>query len=520
MAFLPSKEAKKSLNFTDMQMEALTAQFQVFVMKYTGHSFSFNQDGSFILSVNYVSMIDDIITTANYITNEPFVVKVFGKSGNKSPDKPPTPKVSKLVSKFIEENYSAAKPETKTKIRNALLIRGPDKVPDQIEFFKKRQTSLASEEFAKMFKRYELQIFKDKTTKVKLGFLRKSLKRYNQGLSDSNISDIVADISYTSELNKRFYTNEEALKIAGLALAGKIDKLAEKLGAGKNFTGKRPPNAVREAMSPQLQKPTYITREQFLKETVEEADDIAIAETKYIPFTTVGYFVQTFLSKIKDQISGRDIKVVLGTVKISIPGDKANKKTYSIFDIPIAEQTIKTVVGKLFTEKAATKVTFLAFMQVLMEEVIQKYYMQGDYVLDSGLKASSNTVRTTQFTVPKATASKINSSTIKKGFRQDIRSLANIENPPESVNLYFVTAGPAADPSTLLLDNYVVSSPNSIIKKINYTESNVATIAEKRNDLIAKAYRDGNLEILPQVYNVKMDIVGNMMFIPGYAFNL
>ena len=523
---LPSKEAKKSLNFTDIQMEALTAQFQVFVMKYTGHSFSFNQDGSFVLSVNYVSMIDDILTTANYITNESFAERVFGRSGYKSPDKPPTPNVSKLVSKFIEENYSAAKPETKTKIRNALLIQGPDKVSKQIDFFKKRQASLAAEEFAKMFEDLKYRYLKIKRPKLNLLFLKKSIKRYIPNVTDSSISGLVASMATDSELNQReFYTNAEIMKIFGLKVADKIDFFAEKLGAGKNVTGKRPPNAILEAMSPTLQQPTYITREQFLKETVEEAVDEDIAETKYIPFTTVGYFIQTFLSKIKDQISGRDIKVVLGTVKVitpvtNNPRDKANKKVYSIFDIPIAEQTIKKVIGKLFTGKVADKVTFLAFMRVLMEEVIQKYYMQGDYVLDSGLKSSSNTVRTTQFTVPKATASKINSSTIRKGFRQDIRTLATIENPPEAVNLYFVTAGPAADPSTLLLDNYVVSSPNSVIKKINYTESNIATIAEKRNDLIANAYRNGNLEILPQVYNVKMDIVGNMMFIPGYAFNL
>jgi len=518
---LPSKEAEKSLNFTEIQMQALTAQFQSFVMMYTGHSFSFNQDGSFILNVNYVSMIDEILTTANYITNESFAKRVFGKSGDKSPDKPLTPKVSKFVSKFIEANYSAAKPETKTMVRNALLVRGPDKVSEQIEIFKRRQASLAPSEFAKMFEDLRYKYLKIKRPKLNLLFLKKALKRYVPNISNSNISTLVAEIATDSEFNAReFYTNAEAIRISGLKIAGKIDEFAEFLGAGKNITGKRPPNAIREAMSPALQQPTYLTREQFLKETVIDPKDDEIAETKYIPFTTVGYFIQTFLSKVKHQISGRDIKVVLGTLKVSIPGDIANKKVYSIFDIPIAEQSIKEVIRKLFTGRVTERVTFLAFMRVLMEEVVEKYYIQGDFVFDAGLKRSSNIVRTAQFTIPEATASKINSSTIKKGFRQDIRSLATVENPPESVNLYFVTAGPAADPSELLLDNYVVSSPNSVIKKINYTESNIAIIAEKRNDLIAKAYRDGNLEILPQVYNVKMDIVGNMMFIPGYVFNL
>jgi len=215
----------------------------------------------------------------------------------------------------------------------------------------------------------------------------------------------------------------------------------------------------------------------------------------------------------------KDFTLVLGTIKITDSGDR-NGKVYSLYDLPIAEETIKEVVRKYYVSKIKTKVTLRGFLSYLLAEV-RKNYLQGDLVLDAGKKLSANSLRSVQMTCSRVHRERIrnnpNKATLTKGIRSDIRDL----NISKLANLYFVTAGPASDDPDYELDSYVVGAANSIVKKVNFTQANSATMQARRDENVVAAFRDGsNLGVLPQLYNADLDIVGNLNFLPGYVFNL
>jgi hypothetical protein len=151
--------------------------------------------------------------------------------------------------------------------------------------------------------------------------------------------------------------------------------------------------------------------------------------------------------------------------------------------------------------------------------VVEKYYLNGDYILDAGGAVGASQIKSAQFSVTKEVAKNV-SKYIKgdSSLRSGLRALASSNEKP--VNLFFMSAGPSLPDIKSDLDYYTIASANSIVKKVNYTQSNLNTMKARRDENIVQAYQTGNLTVLPQLYNVKMDIVGNLNFIPGYYFHL
>ena len=55
-------------------------------MKYTQHNFAFNQDGSFILSVDYVSYIDESMLSSNLLAGDTMLNLVYPNLKKRSKD--------------------------------------------------------------------------------------------------------------------------------------------------------------------------------------------------------------------------------------------------------------------------------------------------------------------------------------------------------------------------------------------------------------------------------------------------
>jgi hypothetical protein len=256
--------------------------------------------------------------------------------------------------------------------------------------------------------------------------------------------------------------------------------------------------------------------------TSSEPKPEELKKTKFISVTTLGKIIDTFIEKstgVKGLMSEKDVTLVMGPIKISNPDDKTHNKTHSLYDLPIAMELLREVIRKMYTSKLKTKVSLRAFISTMLKEV-RKYYMQGDLVLDAGKKLSANSLRAVQITCSMASKNKLRfglSNIAKEGIRSDLRSL----NTGKLSNLYCIVAGPADDAPEASLDNYVVGAIGSIVKKVNFTQVNSATMKARQDDNIVAAFRNNsNLGVIPQLYNAKMDIIGNLNFLPGYLFNL
>jgi len=167
----------------------------------------------------------------------------------------------------------------------------------------------------------------------------------------------------------------------------------------------------------------------------------------------------------------------------------------------------------------------LSFINVLLQEV-KKYYLQGDPILESNAFIGANTLRAGQFTCSPASLSTLRTNPrtfFKSGYRSDLRRLTSNGNIRKLRHVYYIVAGPASDEASSLrrVDHYQVGAINSVIKKVSFTQANNAIMEAIRSDNIAAAYRDkASLGVLPQLYNVKMELIGNLNFIPGYLFTL
>ena len=69
-------------------------------------------------------------------------------------------------------------------------------------------------------------------------------------------------------------------------------------------------------------------------------------------------------------------------------------------------------------------------------------------------------------------------------------------------------------------DSYHVGSTSSIVKRVSFNQANSAVQQARADDNVVASLRNEDSVIIPQVYNVAMDVVGNVNFYPGYSFHL
>lgn len=482
---MPSGEAIKSLNFTKAQVLALKSQFQTYVMNYTSHNFSFNENGSFILQVEYVSYIDGVMRDANFLGDETILNEVYPEL--KKPEKKLEPNDHESIMNYIKENHEGAGSDFKKRIYNALAFEG--KVASNISKYKLRLDELAVTHFDQLFETIPYVTYEVPVHQMNVDFLLRAIKRVTgKTPGRPEIGEYLA--SDSDDLDPRQFASNMNVNLND-----------------SGFTAD-----VLETIAQNLE----------ILNTSPEFTPEELKKTKFISVTTLGKIIDTFIEKstgVKGLMSEKDVTLVMGPIKISNPDDKAHNKNYSLYDLPIAMELLREVIRKMYTSKLKTKVSLRAFISTLLKEV-RKYYMQGDLVLDAGKKLSANSLRAVQITCSRASKDKLSkglSNIAKEGIRSDLRSL----DTTRLSNLYCIVAGPADDAPEASLDNYVVGAISSIVKKVNFTQVNSATMKARQDDNIVAAFRNNsNLGVIPQLYNTKMDIIGNLNFLPGYLFNL
>ena len=70
------------------------------------------------------------------------------------------------------------------------------------------------------------------------------------------------------------------------------------------------------------------------------------------------------------------------------------------------------------------------------------------------------------------------------------------------------------------LDRYNIGAANSVIKKVSYQATQDEIRQAWVDENIVNSYMDSDAQIVPQMYDCRIDLVGNIRFFPGYTFVL
>ena len=155
---MPTAETLRNLNFSKAQLNALSAQVQAFKLSYTKHSFNFNIDGSFTLSVDYVAQADKTVATADFLSTNALIKRVYG-GGTKA--KKVSPQAKNLIHKYIETNHAGASAAAKQNIFAKLAATSPDSYnklrTNYLEETKKEIKNILSK---MRFKTFEISTYK------------------------------------------------------------------------------------------------------------------------------------------------------------------------------------------------------------------------------------------------------------------------------------------------------------------------------------------------------------------------
>lgn len=491
-----------ALKYTKDQRTAIAAQFQTYVMSYVSHNFSFKEDGSFILQVEYVSYIDGVMRDANFLGAQEIINRVY----NPETKKPPVElsvKDREKVMNYIKENHDGATAKNKQVIYNNIAN---GLIDSNIQAKKQELDELAGTYFERLFDEIQYTQYIVPIRQMNVALLKKAIIRVEgkNKVYDKILQAVYGSNAGTNNLNLLDFMSPDDARTLRNAEGG-----AQSSGGATSSTGIID---IFDKLKTDSQK-----KLQFNITLPEELEKF-----KIIKVTTLGKVLEAFIEKsegVKGLMKEKDVTLVMGTVKITDFGDRSGQ-IYSLYDLPIAEETIKRVVRKYYVSKIKTKVTLRGFMSYLLAEV-RENYLQGDLVLDAGKRLSANSLRSVQMTCSRKHRERIRNNpskaTLVKGIRSDLREL----NISKLANLYFVTAGPASDDPDYELDSYVVGAANSIVKRVNFTQANSATMQARRDENVVAAFRDGsNLGVLPQLYNADIEVIGNLNFLPGYVFNL
>ena len=477
----PTGQTLNNLNFTKPQLAALDSQVQAFKLSYTKHSFNFNIDGSFTLSVDYVAQADKTVATADFLSTSALIKEVYG--GN-TKIKKVSAQEKNLIHKYIETNHAGASDISKKNIFSTLSHAGTE----THNLFRTRYLEATKKEIKNILSKMSFRTFKISTYKRNSMLLKQAAKRMIRDSKKGGSSKETALIAAASApgdngsqpLNiMEFHPENNMSNIAPATIASRV-----------NSSAKETPTIANQSI----------------------ADD-QLPKLKFLKVTTFAACISGLIQANPDLVSSfkqKKINICFGPIKF-IPGDMTGPRVMSLGDIPVTYFLINKVLNEIYVSKVKNKLTLGNFLNKMLF-YIKKYYMEGDFVFDSGRLMSAGTMRTIQVV---CTPTSLTKPGAVRQFAKNVTGVNVEEN-------FIVLAGPAADkpevPSEY--DSYIAGSTNSIIKKLNFTQSNSQVMQAHRDDNITATYRSAKGQVLPQLYNVNMEIVGNMNFIPGYTFNL
>lgn len=495
---VPTSAAQKNLNFSPVQIAALKSQYQVYIFSYVEHSFNFNIDGSFTLVVKYVSRVDDQIKSANFIAmnvNSNYPKSNITNEKIKSLDQ----NTKQKIENFIKENHNGASGEAKKRIFDFFASQKADKLDAAFDYRKKLLKYKSSAWAQGLLKGVPTKTVKIPTRNMNCMLLEHA--RRHVGASRTRTGALLDPSAPTQQTAE----NKELLS---------LKKFFSEEQATSFFESPPGKKALYDAMKTRANVSAAVSQ----ASNVSGRDKEDLVEHKYIKYTSLAGLISGFINanaEIKKKLKQENIKIVFGGATIN---NGPVKDDVPLGGLPITFNLIREVILEEYVSKVKTKITLMGFISAVLKKV-KKYYFQGDPILESNKKEGGNIIRTLSFVT---TAGRFKGFA-KQGSKQSSIRGGNRDSN-KLVQVYFISMGPASDEDQKLsgaVDNYVAGSPNSVVKGINFTQSNLAVMQAIRDDNIVNAFRDGkSLQILPQMYNVDMKIVGNINFLPGYTFNL
>jgi len=592
------------------KVAAIKAQKLLYKLQYTKHSFAFNEDGSFILEVNYASSIEENLEDINYVENTSADIKeMYPIVGNPQPL--PVQQQSQ-ISDFISENHAGASDAEKERIYN-YFAQDPKTVSKKIKD-KRSSTADRNKKFL-----YDMLyvIRKNKcayTCIAKKSYLRAEM--FRRALNTVSWSDPAPKPQQTQGSNQSSdYIDKERLRMVMAQETGLIKPRTVTRDGDGNVTAQSTEkkyyqeDAIIKTVNQETAeldrtfRGTIPTNGNDLELTISrypnstDGNGIPVEATNYtrenhlanldpgyklphfihansaypnpvvhhiFEFYRLGDILNAFLATCPSTNTLREVEIVLGPINItpdslcgyyfnSNAGDvnkdpetngitdlreKTNlgnpksdtrknplvalnaaasdlNNSISLYDIPISYQMLQRVVVETFAKSTMSRLTYFEFFNALMNLVVRPFYLQGDPVLTN--VNHKGVVKTYQKVL--STSAKYDGffsmSHLKKQFNP-----INLKDPGDTKAIHITMCGPATTSTKQKIDTYRVGSAGSLIKKVQFQQTNLGVQRARSQDNAAAAYRDGNSEIVPQLYNVTMDLVGNLNFYPGYVFDL
>jgi len=247
-------------------------------------------------------------------------------------------------------------------------------------------------------------------------------------------------------------------------------------------------------------------------ELARHAQVLATLDSEHaVLFFTMGDIISSFL-KVSESVKVLEkdkVSVMLGNIRI-------NRDFYNLYKIPIALETYQKIM-KDFEQSTARRFTLQKLITSLLREV-QRYYNQGDYVLDSGKHTSAYSMKVGQFrTTPEKIKKLRTAPSVDKLYAEGYGQGGGDET------VYYYTMSQASTElniqDALRLTKWEVGKDKSIIRKISFKQVENQSMKAKQDDNIEKGFRSENgLIMIPQLYNVDITSFGLIDFYPGLSF--
>ena len=208
---------------------------------------------------------------------------------------------------------------------------------------------------------------------------------------------------------------------------------------------------------------------------------------------------------------------------------------FPLYDVAIEKNEFINMINDNYINRSASRITFQSFMDNLMN-IVRKYYLVGDPITQPKVNHPANAVSMNMYSVPRSVAerfSKDKNLSLRKiettDFRKPVggtKAKGSTITPAETGNIFVINVGNTG-PSPQLAgvneekyDTYYIGDIHTVVKRAKYTRVQTATQKAIESDNVAAVAKDEEGGIIPHLYNIDMDMIGNVRFTPGYYFNV
>ena len=249
----------------------------------------------------------------------------------------------------------------------------------------------------------------------------------------------------------------------------------------------------------------------------EKKEAAAISDSEHsVYYFRLGDIINAFLevSESESYLKEEKVHIMLGNINL-------DGKFQNLYGVPIAMQVYQKVMSD-FENSTSRRLTLQRLITAFLMEV-QRYFNQGDYVLDSGRYNSAYSVKCGQFRTTGPKMFKLKQSKPKATLASLYALGYGVESKSANQSVFYYTMSQASTKLNLIdaknLSKWEVGQDRSIIKKITFKQVENQSMKAKQDDNIVKAYNsEQGLVMIPQLYNVDITSYGLLGFYPGLSF--